>query len=306
MKINIPRSIAGAAIAAVAAVFVVPPAVARAATVRIVPAGRDAFAIELDTAGASVNTVALTLSFDPGAFSVGAVNDGGSVIDLWIVPPSFSNASGTIDLAGIVPGGIVTASGTIATVDFVPANGGGGAISGPALATGSVLLNDGKGTPAPLSYLSAMLTPAPSSSAAAVSAVDTVPPDPFVPEIASDPSIFGGKYFLVFSATDRASGIAHYEVLEVPTGPAENVRGGWVVAASPYLLKDQTLSSNIYVRAVDDAGNFRVVTIPAEHPYRAGQWPGAPWQGLGILIGSLFIVFSIFAIAIWIRKRFRY
>ena len=303
MRMNFQRIIIGSALVMAGIILVLPPALARAATISIVPAGRDTFAIKLDTGGASVNTVALTLSFDPAAFSVSAVNDGGSVIDLWIVPPSFSNASGTIDLAGIVPGGIVTASGTIATVAFVPANGGGAAISGPALATGTVLLNDGKGTPAPLSYASGMLTPAPSSSVPGIRAVDTAPPDPFVPEIASDPNIFGGRYFLVFSATDRNSGIGHYEVLEVPTDPAMDVSSEWVSARSPYLLQDQTLSSNIYVRAVDNAGNFRVVEVPAEHPYRASYGWDVPWEGWDILIGFLFLI--LFAAIIWTRKRSR-
>lgn len=301
MKIKIQRTVVGVILAGVFSIVTV--SAARAATVSIVPAGRDAFAIQLDTAGASVNTVALTLSFDPRTFSVSAVNDGGSVIDLWIAPPSFSNASGTIDLAGIVPGGIVTASGTIATVDFAPANGGSAVLPGPTLATGTVLLNDGKGTPAPLSYMNSMLAPAASSSVPGIRSVDTVPPDPFVPKIASAPYLFGGSYFLVFSTTDRNAGISHYEVLEVPTNPAMHVRSGWVVAQSPYLLQDQTLSSNIYVRAVDTAGNFRVVEVPAEHPYRAGTVAGVPWEEWDILIG--FLMLLLFAVITWTRKRSR-
>lgn len=285
---------------------VIPYASARAATVRIMPAGSpDTFAITLDTQGASVNTVALHLVFDPRAFSIKTMSDGNSIVDFWITPPSFSDSLGTIDLAGIIPGGILTSSGTIATFSVIPVDSVGGNVPAPSLVSGTVLLNDGKGTPAPFTFIAdgSLAVSLPATGTPPTFAIDTMPPDSFIPEITSDPSIFNGKYFLVFSTTDRESGINHYEVLEVPTNAAANVSGGWVVAVSPYLLQDQTLSSNIYVRAVDNAGNFRVVEVPAKHPRNDKPGVQALWQELGILI---VILTGIFAVILWTRKHFMY
>jgi hypothetical protein len=121
--------------------------------------------------------------------------------------------------------------------------------------------------------------------------VDTTPPDPFTPEIASDSALFGGQYFLVFAATDQQSGIDHYEVREGSSS--------WVTATSPYLLKDQTLSHSIAVRAFDKAGNFRLVRLPAEHPTPAPS-PNAPFEW-GIVI-VLFVVL-LFLIFLWKKRR---
>jgi hypothetical protein len=91
-------------------------------------------------------------------------------------------------------------------------------------------------------------------------------PESFTPIIAEDKNVYGGAHFLVFSTTDKGSGINHYEVLEVPAGSAIGQNPAWVAATSPYLLKDQTLSSDIYVRAVDNDGNATVAKLPARFP----------------------------------------
>ena len=76
---------------------------------------------------------------------------------------------------------------------------------------------------------------------------------------------------MAFSTTDPQSGIDHYEILE----GSDTV---WHNATSPYRLTDQSLSSNIYIRAVDGAGNFRVVELPAEnspHPEISARADGS-------------------------------
>jgi len=239
--------------------------VAQAAVLAVQPPNSaDQVVISLDTQGQSINAFAAHLSFNPAEFSISGINEGGSIVDLWIEPPTFSNSAGTVDLSGIVPGGIETASGTIATITIMPEES--GLSAGFQIASATVLLNDGQGTPAALSIDSGPFAIATTSFGPSSFITDLQPPDPFTPELARDPSLFNGQYFLSFATTDAGSGISHYEVLEVPTGPGGSRSSEWQVAQSPYLLKDQTLASNIYVRAVDNAGNFRVVEIPAEHP----------------------------------------
>jgi hypothetical protein len=256
-------------------------------------------AISLDTQGQDINAFSAHLSFNPAEFSISGVNEGGSIIDLWITPPTFSNSLGTLDLSGIVPGGIDTASGTIATIAIVPEE---NVLSGGFQVTSAtVLLDDGRGTPAELSVESGPFAIATTSFAPAPFAVDLQPPNPFTPEIARDPSIFNDQYFLSFAATDEGSGINHYEVLEVPTRSGGSKSSGWQVTQSPYLLKDQTLSSNIYVRAVDNAGNFRVAEVSAEHSAAASAslWARVFYVALGCAIIMVFLA----AFFIMRRKR---
>ena len=66
---------------------------------------------------------------------------------------------------------------------------------------------------------------------------DTEPPLPFTPKLERDPNLDGGKYVVIFNTEDKDSGIDHYEV--------KDGSGPWVVAESPYVLKDQSVSGDI-------------------------------------------------------------
>jgi hypothetical protein len=234
--------------------------ISQAAVLKFIPLGNNQVGLIMDTEKESVNALEAHVTFDPKEFSVSGISDGGSVVDLWLEHPTVSNDAGTIDISGIVPGGIDTPQGTIITITIVPEQT--GTSGGFTIVSGRVLLNDGKGTPAKLSFSSNPfpITTAPLSTS--TSPVDTEAPGPFTPEIARDQNLFGGQYFLVFAATDIHSGIDHYEILEVPRGKSGSIVS-WQEVQSPYVLRDQTLSSDIYLRAVDKTGNFRVVKLPA-------------------------------------------
>lgn len=283
------------------AIVFLAPLLVHAATISIVPVATDTVAVELNTQGVSVNAVEVHLTFDPQEFSVRSIRDGGSIVNAWVTSPTFSNTSDTVDLAGIIPGGIVSTDGVLATIAIIPVSA--GVSHGFALASAQVLLNDGKGTPVPFSFegTKIAMVALSTSSVSGNFAVDTEPPDPFIPEIASDTSVFGGQYFLVFSTTDQDSGIAYYEVLEVPAGSSGGTLSGWQRATSPYLLHDQSLSSDIYVRAVDHAGNFRTVELPAIHRSESTSKSSEDIEW-GILI-SLLLVVGIFTIVFVWRKR---
>src|SRR5207247_2300689 len=105
---------------------------------------------------------------------------------------------------------------------------------------------------------------------------DTVPPEPFEPQISRNPNIFNGKYFLSFAAQDKGSGIDHYEVCEdigyriqdlgkiiarFLNIKSYSLNSCFVTAESPYQLQDQTLKSVIFVKAIDKAGNERIVKV---------------------------------------------
>ena len=88
-----------------------------------------------------------------------------------------------------------------------------------------------------------------------------------MPEIARDPTIFDGKWFLVFATQDKGLGIDHYEIKETRYRFFGSF-SRWISAESPYALRDQELKSYILVKAVDKAGNERIVKINPRNPLR--------------------------------------
>ena len=70
----------------------------------------------------------------------------------------------------------------------------------------------------------------------------------------------------------------------------------WKVAKSPYLLEDQGLSSFIFVKAVDKAGNERTEKLEPLHPQGAWYNNGFFWI---IIIGALAILGIVLS---WKRK----
>ena len=280
--------------------FLAPLAHAAVLTVNPPTGTSNTITVTLDTQGESINAVDLHLTFDPNTFTIKDVSDGNSFIDLWVDAPTFSNTNGTLDLAGVTPGGINAGMGRVIAIDIIPRQG--AMTSTFNVASASVLLNDGKGTAAKLTIVSKPFSIGSIVVSTSTAPVDTVAPNAFTPIIASDPNLFNGEYFLVFSATDEGSGIDHYEVLETPSSSIGNITN-WQLATSPYLLKDQTLSSNIYVRAIDRSGNFRVVEIPAAVAHATSPVVSSRVVP-GIAFGILIIVVAAVLLVVWVRKRY--
>ncbi|KKW37039.1 MAG: hypothetical protein UY81_C0006G0013 [Candidatus Giovannonibacteria bacterium GW2011_GWA2_53_7] len=175
------------------------------------------------------------------------------------------------------------------------------------VATGtSVLLNDGAGTSANIKKGSLSLTRLLGGSGVnewtAQVHNDTLPPDPFTPEVNHDANTFAGKYFLVFSAVDKQSGMNHFEITEEDPLHPGYARGGSqliapITATSPYVLKDQDLRSVIVVTAIDNAGNRQRIALPPS--------VGTSTDQMGLGFGSVWIwalgvfVFLLLAFGVW-------
>ena len=126
---------------------------------------------------------------------------------------------------------------------------------------------------------------------------DTDPPELFTPEITSDSNVFDGRWFLVFAAQDKGSGVANYAVHESRQIKSQIATKDWNAAESPYLLNDQKLKSYIYIKAVDKAGNERFIVLPPKF---------APWYKKPIVDIILTLVALVVLILIprWLWERY--
>ena len=300
--------------------------------------------LRVNSEGEAVNAFAIGLLFPPEVLEVAEVIDGGSLLDLWITRPTYSNADGALSFQAGRAGGF-SGEGVLLKLLFRAKAPGTGTITfSPA---SQVFLHDGRGTPASGTFSSAryIVTKAargaiilsspshpredtwygaaaieirwPAEPGALSSYVlsrdviqnpdqaadepvgvltyrdpldgiyyfslaeslggniwsapvryrvmqDATPPEPFEVSIGRDERSAGGQHFLTFSAQDQASGIDHYEVSERRWRFLG--RDQWQRRESPFILADQERKSMIKVRAVDRAGNERIVTVAPQQP----------------------------------------
>ncbi len=108
---------------------------------------------------------------------------------------------------------------------------------------------------------------------------DKIPPEEFKPEIVK----IDDKYFLVFNTQDKQSGIDHYEVATLK----ENLFGQLTLISNfskgtnPYIINEANLSQIIKIKAIDKAGNERIITL---YPQVQPKWYKNYWLWSIILL----------------------
>ena len=240
-----------------------------------------------------LNAIEGRLVFPEDLLSVREIRDGNSVINFWIKKPQ-SESLGGIVFSGITPGGFSDPNNFVFAVVFEAKGEGAAAVT---LQETTALRNDGAGTKEPLSVHNVNIVINPGdSNARKESLSDTAPPEDFTPIIARDQNIFDDKYFFVFAAQDKGSGIDHYEVKEFRFALISFL-SQWVRAESPYVLKDQELKSRIVVKAIDNSGNERIAAIALRYPL--SWYDHIPI--IGILIVMLISCVVVFK-KIWRRR----
>ena len=290
--------------------------------------------LRLDTSPSEcINAAAIELLYPTDWVKVTAVSKGESLLTLWTDEPLIDAEHGKLTFSGGIPAGYCGRvqgdpgkTNIIAKIIFgVPGNMIGGKTStGPVpmnIMFGSstrVLLNDGFGSPAPLTLKNATFTHVLNSLGIKnewldIVHADTIPPDEFKITIAHDGSTFDGKYFIVFLAVDKQSGVHHYEVREddpVRLGitRGKNEQASFVVATSPQVLKDQALKSRVTVRAIDNAGNVQEsILAPSGDVIASGKGsqsssPSGKNTPLWWLLGSVVVVL-ILGLVSWFYTR---
>jgi len=257
----------------------------------------------LNTEGEQINAVEGKIVFPEDLLEVKEIRDGNSIINFWIERPKAETLKDTntntnlheIFFSGITPGGYNGNQGLILSIIFLAKKGGSGLIE---IQNAKTLLNDGKGTEAQLKIFNfqfSIFKESPISQTPILEIQDTEPPEDFQPEISRDPAIFDGKWFLVFATQDKGSGIDHYEIRETKRKIEHETEANWVIAESPYLLKDQKLQSYIYVKAVDKAGNERIIIVPPRNPLKWYE----KFENWVIIILLAVLVFYILRKILW-------
>lgn len=234
--------------------------------------------IVLDPQNESINATAGTVKFPADLLELKEVRDGNSSVNFWVEKPQVGN-SDSVSFSGITAGGFPNYADLIFSLVFRAKQSGKGSLK---FENAEALKNDGTGAKSELQNkeLNLNISDQSATSSADISIKDTEPPAKFIPIIGNNSAIYGGKYFLVFFAQDKASGIDHYEV-------KEGYFGKFAAAESPYLLNDQALDKKIYVKAVDKNGNYVVETLPAQR---------LPWWFKYCLVVAIIILICVFII----------
>lgn len=213
--------------------------------------------LRLDTEGEIINAIEGEIRL-PEIISMESIKDGNSIISFWVEQPRIENTK-TIIFSGIVPGGSEINNGEIFSFTAKTNSEGVGSIG---FSSAHVLLHDGQGTEVDIQIDTlSLLVDTEISLTDFSTETDMEPPEKFELNLTDDENVFSGDYFLVFASQDKSSGIGYYEVLETKKRLIDERLGEWQIVKSPYQIKDQTLTSFVYIRAVDRVGNVRVSVI---------------------------------------------
>jgi hypothetical protein len=218
--------------------------------------------LNINTDKENINAVEGNIVFPTDYFDLSEIRSGDSVVNFWVDKPS--NNDGTVSFSGITPGGYVLDKGLILSLIFTAKKEGNASIK---IENASALKNDGNGTLSKISVSDLQIVVASSSQNLLeqnLKIIDKNPPEDFRPEVVQDPNLFGGKWVVIFLTQDKGSGISGYEVKESKYNIFDFSK--WVYATSPFVLSDQELHSNIFIKATDNAGNERIVKLSPEKP----------------------------------------
>lgn len=276
--------------------FAITPLSARAVVLYLEPDSgqhylEDVFVVEikLDTEKEEINTVKVDLTFPQDILEVKDFSQGNSILTLFAETPTFSNQNGKISFLGGIPGGYRGGDGLLGKIIFKAKKGGEGILQ--IKEDSQILLNDGLGTPVKLTVRGGAFTilseklEVPKDEWQEELEKDKIPPEPFEIKISQDPSIFEGKYFIVFSTTDKQTGVDYYEIKEG--------KKDWKIGESPYLLEDQGLKNKILVKVVDKVENERIAEVnPTKQQF--------PYRVILLILGLIVFGWSIYRI---IQKR---
>ncbi len=219
--------------------------------------------VSLYTEGAMVNAIEGVVEV-PSSLSVVEIRFAQSIVPYWIEPPHQS-APGVISFAGMLPGGyqngIVEKSseGNLFTIVLMGEEVGEGVFT---ITPSTVAyLNDGEGTPLALEKKGAHITVTDAGSGVGVSVnADTEPPELFDLDLLDGSFVGQKEKVVVFSAIDKDSGIAGYEIARSIIWLPEFLRS-YKEVTSPAPMEPGDVFGIVWVRAQDHYHNYTTARI---------------------------------------------
>lgn len=305
----------------------------------------ESFAVDvrIDLDNGCINTVDAYIGFPKDKLNVVDFLVGESILNLWVERPTKEdidsiNAKGVLHFSGGIPGGYcgkipgdpgqsnVLGRIIFRVPSFLVGKEDDNTINLNFHSDTRALLNDGFGTDDIVSSRDAIYKivskkDLPPEEWKLQISRDKIAPEPFVIELHKNPHMFNGRYYIEFFTVDKQSGLDHYEVLEIK--PEEQVGEApylkwweklfkkqkptprWVTAEIPFVLKDQTLSSIIKVKAVDKAGNERLVEyVPTKAELDVKPVTSATSKSwVFVLLLSIIVLIIILFIIIYKRNK---
>ncbi len=245
----------------------------------------DEFIVNIEVSSSeTINTIYGNIVYDPDVVELKKILDGNSVINFWIDKPSLVE-EGQISFSGITPGGFNGKSLSLFSLVFKAQKDTGVLISPRDIkalehsdnALELMVITSGAGISISKDLNDGYM---------AVSTYDSEIPEDFTPIIQKQENLFEGKNYIVFATQDKGTGVKSYKIKE----------GNWSwfkTVSSPYVLKDQKLSSDIYIKAIAYSNNERVVFIQAQNKKSSTVY--------GILL--ILVLCSIYVASRFIRKK---
>jgi len=264
--------------------------------------------LRIDTEGEEINAADVLFEFSSDKLKLENINDGGSIINIWVEKPQETDGScftdieecGKIKMSGVIPGGFL-GDGLLANMTFRASG------EGKAYAlfdfNSKIFLNNVNADNANLSYSGLEINiddglvfdnegdGIRDISEENILVLDFFPPESFSILIEKTPLSYDNKWFAVFNTQDKGSGVDHYEIKEKFLG---FLGGKWKETDSPYILEDQRLLSLIIVKAIDGVGLTRESKLI---PDRLIQFY--------ILGAAILVIFIILFVTIFILRKIK-
>ncbi len=206
----------------------------------------------LNTEGVAVNMVAGSFVMPEGLVPR-EIETGSSAFALWVTEPSVTNQ--TISFAGAIPNGL--SASRIPLLDVVFSAQEFSATEQPVHGALSAFLNTAEAEQIAVVVPSSVSWDFLVSSSSPLE-VDRIAPEPFSVTVLAQSDMFLGKTVAIFSTVDKQSGMDYFEV-QVHRSPVPDA-AHWFRAESPVVVPDDIDTKFFSVKAVDRAGNIRVVT----------------------------------------------